>query len=124
MDDAPARREDAEPVPLQLEEAAQRRRGLERAVDAIERVEERAAARSLRRGARLVEERLGRPCDGLSDEPLPRPEPAVDRRAPEPELGRDRPDVDPLPVQVPVERRAEDVLAAGRRTPSAPPRHG
>ena len=51
-------------------------------------------------GARLVEERLGGPHDHLSDEPFPRAEPAVDRRASEPELGCDGLDVDPLAVEV------------------------
>ena len=56
-------------------------------------------------GAGLVEDRLDRADDDLPDQPVPRPEPAVDRRAPEPELGRERLDVDPLSAQVAVERR-------------------
>ena len=121
MHDAAARRDDAEPVALQLEEAAQRGRGFEPSVDPVERVEQRAAAGALRVGARLVEERLRRPRDRLADEPFPRPEPAVHRRASEAELRRDRPDVDSPPVKVSGEGRVEDVLAARRRTPSASP---
>ena len=80
--------------------AAERGGGREPAVDAVESVEERDAAPpdGVRPGVR--EQRLCGERDRLADEPFPRAEPAVDRRAPEPELGSDRLYVDTLSVQV------------------------
>ena len=100
MDDAAARGEDAQAVALQLEEAPECGGGLEPAVDSVERVEKRIAAGTLGFGTSLVEEWLRRAPHGFADEPLARPEPAVDGRAPEAELRRDRAHIDAPAVQV------------------------
>src|SRR2546426_661362 len=73
------------------------------AVEAIEGVQRRRPASPLRARARLHEQRLGGLEEHLAEQPLPRAEPAIDRRAPEAELGGDRLDVDTPTAEVVVE---------------------
>ena len=100
-------------VPLLLDEGAEGGRVRERAVEAVEGVQQAGAALSLEPGSGLDQHGLGRPSDHLADQVVARPEPAIDRGPADPDVGRDRLDVDPLPAQVAVEARLDDVLAGG-----------
>ena len=86
----------------------------EAAVEAVERVEQHSAATAARVRAGLVEERVRGQDQNLADQILARAQPAIDGRAGEAELHRDRPDVYPPAAKEPVHRRREDILPSRR----------
>src|SRR5436190_3390800 len=106
---------------LRLDELAEGRSVGELAVEAIECLEESRAALAAGLGARRFQDGRGGENNHLTDQGFTGSEPAVDRRAAEPELAGDGPDVDAPPAEVAVQRRVEDLLPGGRRRTARPP---
>jgi hypothetical protein len=101
LDDARARREQAHsPVALLLQEPADRGGPDEGAVDAVEHREQSRGAATAHLAPFPVDDLLELVRDHLAQQGFSRPEPAVDRRATQPELARDDGEVDAFTVEV------------------------